>query len=186
MQKVPKRIDLIKMLPAGALLAEIGTWRGYFAIEILNHTQVGRLFCVDAWSGQTGVHTEGPKSQSEHDKDMAETKHHLRGHLPSGRVRIVRGMSLDVAANDRTIPPLDGVYVDADHSYEACLGDLVAWSKRLKPGGVMMGHDYKADGNAKLWNFGVIPAVTDFCRDYGWKLTHLTDEDFASYRLEQK
>lgn len=182
---VPTRIDLIKMLPAGTVIAEVGTWRGYLAIQILNECpNIKQLWCVDAWKGQTGVCTEEPKSDEQHEADYQQCLHHLRGHLPSGRVKIVRGFSLDVAVNDRTIPPLTAAYIDADHSYAACLADLIAWSKRLTPGGVLLGHDYKADGNAAKWNFGVIPAVTDFCASYGWELTHLTAEDFASFRIE--
>lgn len=182
---LPTRLDLIKILPPGALLAEVGTWRAYFATEILNNTPVGRLFCVDPWQGQTGNCSENEKTVAEHEADLSETKHHLRGHLPSGRVRVVRGFSVDVATNDRTIPPLDGVYVDADHTYQACFDDLTAWSKRLKPNGVLMGHDYTANEFSKKWNWGVIEAVRDFCAKYGWQITHLTDEDFASYRLER-
>jgi predicted O-methyltransferase YrrM len=183
MQTYAKRIDLIKALPAGAVLAEIGVWKGYFSIEMLNHSRIGKLFLVDAWKPQPSYND--PLTDTDHEANLSECKHHIRGHLASGRVVIVRGTSVEVAANDRTIPPLDAVYIDADHSYEACGADLVAWSKRLKPDGVILGHDYTENEQAKKWNFGVIPAVRDFCANYGWKLTALTTEDFASYRLER-
>jgi hypothetical protein len=183
MQTLPARIDLIKMLPPGSVVAEIGCWRAYFAVEILNSCpNVHRLFCVDAWKKQTGY--VDPLSDDDHEENLRQAKHHLRGHLPSGRVRLVRGESAHVAVNDRTIPPLDGVFIDADHGYEACLTDLRLWSKRLKKSGVIMGHDYTNNEQAKKWNFGVIEAVAKFCEEEGWRLTHLTAEDFASYRLE--
>lgn len=185
MQLLPKRIDLIKMLPAGSTLVEVGCWRGYFAIEILNECpNVAKLICVDRW--RTATTYNDPLSDTDHEANLAEAKHHVRGHLPSGRVRFIRGDSVAVAENDRTIPPLTAVYIDADHSYEACLADLIAWSKRLKHDGVILGHDYTdTHPNAIKWGFGVVRAVTEFCRDYGWRLTHLTQEDFPSYRLER-
>lgn len=185
---VPTRLDLFKALPPGALVAEIGTWRGYLAVVILNNTKVGKLFCVDPWQGQTGVYDESGKEKTveEHEKDLRETKHHLRGHLPSGRAQIVRGFSIDVARNDRTIPPLDAVYADAIHTYEEVLADLVEWSKRLKPTGVLMGHDWTdTEPIAVKFNWGVKRAVAKFCEDYGWEMTHVTNEPFASYQLQR-
>lgn len=39
-------------------------------------------------------------------------------------------------------PPVDFVFVDGDHSYEGCWGDLEAWWPHLKEGGYMAIHDY--------------------------------------------
>jgi predicted O-methyltransferase YrrM len=182
MKMLPKRIDLFIQLKPGAIGAEIGVWRGYLSVEIMQRSRVRKLYLVDAWKPQPSYND--PLTDTDHEANLAETKHHLRGF--QGRWEIVRGTSVEVAANDKTIPPLDFCYVDADHSYEACLADLKAWEKRLKPTGVLMGHDYTNNDQAKKWNFGVIPAVNDFCRDHGWKITYLTNEDFASYQLERK
>jgi hypothetical protein len=178
---LPKRIDLIKELPAGTIGAEIGVWRGYFSVEILQKTRVRHLYLVDAWKPQPSYND--PLTDTDHEANLAETKHHLRG--MRDRWTIVRGTSLEVGVYNKTIPPLDWVYIDADHSYEACLTDLRTWELRLKPNGVIMGHDYTNNEQAKKWNFGVIEAVTEFCKTNGWKLTRLTDEDFASYRLDR-
>lgn len=35
------------------------------------------------------------------------------------------------------------VFIDADHSYEACKGDIEAWLPNIKPGGIIALHDYK-------------------------------------------
>lgn len=185
MHLVPKRIDLIKMLPAGAIVAEVGCHRGYFAIEILNECpNVAKLICVDRWRKATGY--VDPLSDDDHAANLKLAQQHCRGHVPGGRIRFIQGDSLDVAANDLTIPPLTAVFVDADHSFEACYADLVAWSKRLAPGGVMLGHDHTENEQAKKWNFGVVPAVAKFCAEHGWIHTHLSDEDFASFRLERR
>jgi hypothetical protein len=187
MQLLPTRIDLFKRLRPDAIGAEVGVWRGYNAVDILNNTRVGKLFLVDAWAGQTGVYDDNgvPKTVEEHEKDLAECKRHLRGHLPSGRVEIVRGMSVEVATHNRSIPPLDFVYLDADHNYEGVRYDLLAWEKRLKPDGVIMGHDFTENAFATRHNFGVIRAVNEFCETRGWEIVALTQEDFASYELHR-
>jgi predicted O-methyltransferase YrrM len=185
MELLPKRIDLFKRLPRGALVAEIGTWRGYFAVEILNTCPIGKLFCVDPWTGQSGSYGPTEKTEAEHEEDLAECRHHLRGHLPGGRVEIIRGFSVDVAKNNTTIPLLDAVYVDAAHDYENVFADLVAWSGRLKPGGVLMGHDWTDNAMARENGWGVKRAVADFCQKYGWALTAVTSEDFASFQINR-
>ena len=40
------------------------------------------------------------------------------------------------------------VYIDGDHSYEACLADMTAWWPKVRSGGVMSGHDYTYNGRA--------------------------------------
>jgi cephalosporin hydroxylase len=37
---------------------------------------------------------------------------------------------------------VDFVYVDGDHSYDACFADLRAWWPKVKAGGFLGGHDY--------------------------------------------
>lgn len=178
---LPKRIDLIKRFRAGSVGAEVGVWRGYFSIEILNETSVRKLYLVDAWKPQPSYND--PLSDTDHEANLAMTKEHLKGH--PNRYEIVRGNSVTVAKGWMH-QALDWVYIDADHSYEACLADLEAWAPRLRPGGVLMGHDYTDNEQAKKWNFGVIPAVEEFCKRHRWQIEFLTDEEFPSYYLVRK
>lgn len=39
--------------------------------------------------------------------------------------------------------PVDLVFIDGDHSYEGCKGDIEAWLPNIKPGGILAIHDYK-------------------------------------------
>ena len=64
---------------------------------------------------------------------------------------------------------LDVVYLDASHVYIDVLQDCIAWYKKLKPGGVLCGHDYRLDWNnmdehsASFINaHGVVKAVNEF------------------------
>ena len=37
---------------------------------------------------------------------------------------------------------LDFVFIDAEHSYEAAKTDIATWWPKLRPGGLLIGHDY--------------------------------------------
>jgi predicted O-methyltransferase YrrM len=60
---------------------------------------------------------------------------------------------------------LDFVFIDANHTYEAVKRDIDAWLPKMKPGGIISGHDYTVWGD-----FGVIQAVTEkFDRIEVWR-----------------
>ena len=37
---------------------------------------------------------------------------------------------------------LDFVFIDGNHSFEYATEDIAQWSKKVKPGGIVAGHDY--------------------------------------------
>jgi predicted O-methyltransferase YrrM len=60
--------------------------------------------------------------------------------IASGKVQVIRETSLDAARflRDGTV---DMVFIDADHSHPAPLNDIQAWLPKLKPDGLLCGHD---------------------------------------------
>ncbi len=74
---------------------------------------------------------------------------------------IVRKFSADAAADvpDRS---LDFCYIDSNHSYESVLEDLALWSPKVKPAGLIAGHDYRNFTNKPTIH--VIEAVQAFTK----------------------
>merc|ERR1711920_1091591 len=59
---------------------------------------------------------------------------------------------------------LDLVFIDADHRFEAVRDDINAWWPTLRPGGVLVGHDFH------LIFPGVVDAVFKFAVSAGLRL----------------
>lgn len=61
----------------------------------------------------------------------------------------------EIAADGRLF---DMVFVDAGHSFEDAARDLKLWAPRVRPGGIVAGHDYM---DPVAWDYGVIRAVNE-------------------------
>lgn len=78
----------------------------------------------------------------------------------------------------------DYVYVDGNHTYEYVLQDLIDFSAKLKPDGVLMGHDFCEDAHAAQYRYGIIDAVRRFlARSRDFRFFCLTHELFPSFAL---
>lgn len=116
--------------------AEIGVERGLYS-EVLCRSIPGlRLLCVDAWQAYRGYrdHVDQAKLEAFYE----ETRDRL---APFAGATIARAFSLDAV---RTVPDgsLDFVYIDGNHSLQHCINDLAEWSKKVRPGGIIAGHDF--------------------------------------------
>lgn len=116
--------------------AEIGVWRGGFAEAMCQAIPGLRLLCVDAWGTDPSYHEA--KTDASWDKVKRQAEDRLR---PYGCVIDARPSVR--AALDVPDQSLDFVYIDANHGLHAVISDLVTWSQKVRPGGMVAGHDYK-------------------------------------------
>lgn len=58
-----------------------------------------------------------------------------------------RKVGIDWQHKDKDNPMVDLVFVDGDHSYAGCAGDIRAWMPNLRPGGIMVIHDFDKAAN---------------------------------------
>ncbi|PXW81828.1 methyltransferase family protein [Ruegeria sp. P4] len=161
-QLVVDREELLKRLPSGGVVAELGVDQGGFSAAILEHNAPSQLHLVDIW-GDARYH-EG-KAKGVFAKFSEE--------LETGKVAITRALSLDAvdAFADETF---DWIYIDTDHSYATTIAELRAWAPKVKANGFIAGHDYTMGNFATGYKYGVIEAVAEFCVQNGWKLSYLT------------
>lgn len=159
---LPHRISLLQHIPQGGIGAEVGVDRGDFSLNILKYVRPQKLHLVDAWHSER-YHT-GLRQVVE--ERLAEA-------LATGQVEIHQGLSVE-RAQDFEEASLDWIYLDAGHSYQAVHQDLYAYVSKIKPGGLIMGHDYVLGNWNGLVRYGVIDAVHEFCVKENWEMVYLT------------
>lgn len=153
MDSVKTRNDLASLFKG--IGVEVGTERAVFAKEIAKHCD--KLYCVDPFKAYKGYRDH--VSQEKLDGFFAEAQERMRPF----NCEFIRKFSLD-AVNDFEDESLDFVYIDSNHDYENCKADIKAWSKKVKKGGIVAGHDYIERKGQGLY-YGVKKAVKELSED---------------------
>ncbi len=138
--------------------AEIGVARGTFMRHMFDHIPGLRMIGVDPWERLGG-------------SEEAIADHKLRG-LTWEKMK----MKSEEAAPMISDESLDFVYIDGDHSFDAVMLDLILWSRKVRPGGLVWGHDYYRFRGA-----GVVPAVDCYTREHNIHRWFMTDEKLPSF-----
>jgi len=161
------RTFLLRLLPKRSTGAEVGVWKGDFAVQMLRIAKPCRLYLVDPWmfmpdSGHAHTRYGGSIAKSREDMEtvLASVQERFRRKIDKGVVLIHRG-TLPSLAETPDPPRLDWVYIDGDHNYEAVSSDLRTAARLVRPGGYITGDDYRQDG---WWKDAVVSAVHELIR----------------------
>lgn len=146
---------------------EVGSLYGESSSIILGFNKVKQLHCIDSWTFCPDYNASNSIIKSTNksaDFSSAKTIFYkrLKNHIESRRCLPIQSDSLSASKLYRN-NSIDVIYIDADHSYESVKSDLEAWFTKIKSGGFICGHDYKADGD--VWP-GVTKAVDEFVQQY--------------------
>ena len=116
---------------------EVGVERGeYLATLARVLLPGGVLYGVDAWQSHVGYRDH--VRQNKLDRFYAETCARFEQYP---NVHLIRKFSVE-AAKDIPGASLDFVYIDANHALPFVIADLHAWSYKVRPGGIVAGHDF--------------------------------------------
>lgn len=150
------RLELVKLMPPRARVAEVGTYQGSFASHILIAADPIELHLIDI--------------------DLTELNAAVRA---DPRVVLHEGRSEAVLAG---LPDshFDWIYVDGDHSYDGVTRDAHAAATKVKPGGYLVFNDF-AHIDPFLGTYGVHRAVVDFAVAQRWPFAWLAYQPSALY-----
>jgi len=132
--------------------AEIGVDRGLYS-EALSIANPGvKLYCIDPWK----VYNEYDDITDQHTLNVNYNCTIKR--LAPYNCEIIRKFSVE-AINDFADGSLDFIYIDGNHTFNYVLEDINKWSKKVKPRGIVSGHDYILRSHQRKAGFDVKNAL---------------------------
>ena len=161
--------------------AEVGVRAGEFSESILERWKGHRLISVDPWAeapddDYVDIANVGRK---QHEKLLEATQSRL---ARFGERSSIWRMTGDEAAERVARHSLDFVYLDARHDQSSVERDLATWLPRVRPGGIIAGHDYLDGDFPPHGEFGVRSAVDAFFGRAGLRVhATLADRPWVSW-----
>lgn len=116
---------------------EVGVEKGKYT-EVLCKAGL-EVYAIDPWKAYKGYREH--VSQEKLDGFYQETIERLQQY----KAHIIRELSVE-ASYSFDDESLDFVYLDANHTFVHIAQDLDAWTRKVKKGGVVSGHDYRRYG----------------------------------------
>ena len=135
-------------------IAEIGVFRGKNAKVLREEFPKAHLYLIDPWK-PTSPYLHSKSAVSRDPQIFIEAKAHVEALFQEDPLTTLIARESQEALS--LLPEkLDLVFLDANHAYEALKEEIVRWLKRVRPGGILAGHNY---GRPRLP--GVAQAVSE-------------------------
>ena len=117
---------------------EIGVFKGEFSRAILEKWN-GTLYLIDPWRELSDEEYLDSSNHKNHQDAFLQTMNSIKGF--ESRAFMLRGLGEELVHlfKDNS---LDYIYIDGNHDYDHAKQDLKLWWPKLRPGGLMAGHDY--------------------------------------------
>ena len=116
---------------------EVGVMQGRNIDRILRSRTHFKFYGVDPWVLTSEYAHWNKKMISKHEAE-AKTVDEKYGR----RCELIKAFSVE-GAKQFDPSSIDLVFIDGAHTYDAVRQDIDAWLPKLKPGGIISGHDYR-------------------------------------------
>ena len=141
---------------------EVGVERGVYTEVLCRANPQAKIYGVDAWQHYDEYRDH--VSQEKLDGFYEDAAQRLAPY----DCELIRKFSLE-AARDFEPESLDFVYIDGNHSLEYVIEDISRWSKRVRPDGIVSGHDYRKSKTSYVAHVvHAVQAYTDAYRIRPW------------------
>lgn len=168
---------LASEVPPGRSIVELGSYTGKSTSFLAAGAQPGvPVYAVDLWDDPRNIH-------GRHGYNRPEVRERFEAQLIAAglhdRVIAWRADTRE-AAGEYVGPPVGLLYVDANHSAEGVMGDLVAWRPHLAAYAIVAFDDYETPRNP-----GVKLAVDGFAAGLpnGWSGVEVLAGQLAVVRM---
>jgi SAM-dependent methyltransferase len=139
--------------------AEVGVLAGEYSEKLCREIPDATIYSIDPWQHY-------PVHKNFRPAWVYETLYQqaCARLAPYDNSRIIRKTSTEASA-DFADGSLDFVFIDADHRFQHIANDIANWSRKVKIGGIISGHDFAPGAASK--NFCHVPeVVTAWCAAY--------------------
>lgn len=138
-----------------------------------------KIYAVDPWLIYPHYYAVGGQNRQELIYEGAKKT------LAPYDCTIIRKTSMD-ALVDIPDESLDFVYIDGNHDFRYVAEDIYEWSKKVRGGGVVSGHDYFFASEANGRTSGVPYVVSAYTQAYGIKNWYVLGRAHRKHRGERK
>ena len=172
------REDMFLDIPKNGIGCELGVCRGYNAVQLYQRSKPKKLFLVDRWIENDDV---GGFVHDYREDDYTDSITRVfEQEINENKVVLKKGTTIDflTTLNDNE---LDWVYIDASHFYEDVINEINQCLKKVRKGGLIMGHDFHPGDPQRT---GVIRPVIEAIQKNEIKMIGISSEKWASYMCE--
>ena len=160
---------------------EVGIEQGRNAMIMFENIPGLKLFGVDPYIQHPNCSYEAAaQTRNWNQHYLDKIRHKCKRRLKDKDWHLVRKFSED-AVKDFEDNSLDFVYLDADHSYDFVMQDIILWGRKVRKGGVLSGHDYYYANNKPGRRAKVTQAVNDYTKVHDIKF-FITDENHQVHK----
>lgn len=178
---------------------EVGVQKGLFAKKMLdNWKSCTEYKLVDLWGREQGYQEPGNHSKAFHDSALKLTEWRVKPYKEKVEFFVMRSTDASKQMKDNYF---DFVYLDARHDYCAVAEDISHYWSKVRPGGILAGHDfidaqYAIDRLGEEENWGICEdgteqpravrgAVEDFMKSEKIDFVLVSQESFPSWFIQK-
>jgi predicted O-methyltransferase YrrM len=150
-QLISSRDKMIRRMPQGGRVAEVGVLAGDFSRILLDGCSPSELHLIDI------------------NLEAHQIRERFADEVHTGKVILHQGKSSQVLKNfaDRYF---DFIYIDADHSYKQVKKDIQVAKRKIRQDGFLVFNDYTFWSPVECIPYGVMQAVNELCLKEGWEV----------------
>lgn len=152
--------EFLKENNLNGIVCEIGVYRGDFLKHLLR-TAKNTIYAIDPWLASSDPSVTGGKETQAEMDGMYQSVLAWTLKYPMDPMLNVWRMTSRDAAKCFLDGGVDFAYIDANHSFAAVQEDIGLWWPKIRPGGILAGHDYVTHQSIGF-DFGVVKAVDSF------------------------
>lgn len=183
-----RREDFLEILPKHSVGAELGVFKGEFSRHILTVVRPRELHLIDLWwvgfgefypdwgdyTGHGTLRTRAAYEQARRTVARFARDGEVHFHVEDG----VRCLGRFPDGH------FDWIYIDSSHSYDGTAAELEVARLKVKPDGLIAGHDWQEDPGHE--HHGVYRAIRDFTARHPWEVAHVDRSYPAQWCLKRR